>query len=435
MYLNVLGNPVLVLSSVAAVNDLLEKRSAIYSDRPRSTMLHDLMDLDWALAFAPYGEQWRRTRRVFHQAFNARTVDMYHVFQTNAARFFLRLLKESPSGFFEHTRVAFTSSMMKILYDIDVKNSEDPYVHMIETALLGSVIASQPGKFVVNMFPILQYIPAWFPGAYFRKLADEAKFYFEQIRDTSYRYVKDQLTAGTAGPSVVASMIEKFGETQDEACRDAAAAACIAGANTTVSAVQALFLLMVLYPEVQRKAQVELDEVVGPDRLPTFDDRPSLPYIEATVRELLRWHIVTPLAGPRFTYVADEYRGFRIPKGTHVLANAWAILRDPVQYPDPEKFIPERFLTEEGKLNRNVQDPDIACFGFGRRICPGRHLARDSLFIQVASVLHTFNITPAVDENGEPVEINYELTSGFAVHPVRYKCTIKPRTPSTEALI
>jgi len=90
-----------------------------------------------------------------------------------------------------------------------------------------------------------------------------------------------------------------------------------------------------------------------------------------------------------------------------------AILHDPVVYPDPEAFMPERFLTADGQLDPNVQDPDIACFGYGRRICPGRYFARNSLFIQIASNIHVFNITPALDENGRPIHAEYAVTSGL----------------------
>jgi len=100
---------------------------------------------------------------------------------------------------------------------------------------------------------------------------------------------------------------------------------------------------MALYPEVQKKAQVELDAVAGPNRLPDFEDRPSLPYINAIVKESMRWHLVGPLGGPYlsslllstiltgsegFPHMAtddDEYGGYYIPKGTVVIANAWPV--------------------------------------------------------------------------------------------------------------
>ena len=105
--------------------------------------------------------------------------------------------------------------------------------------------------------------------------------------------------------------------------------------------MQALFLAMALYPEVQRKAQAEIDAVVGPDRLPDFEDRHFLPYINAIVKETRRWHLVSPLGKffyhhiytilPHFEAIPhtatndDEYDGYYIPKGTTVFGNSWLV--------------------------------------------------------------------------------------------------------------
>ena len=91
----------------------------------------------------------------------------------------------------------------------------------------------------------------------------------------------------------------------------------------TMSALMTLVLAMLMHPDVQKKAQEELDIIVGPDRLPQSDDRPSLPYIEAMVREGFRWQPVGPLGVPHISVADDEYRGYSIPKGTPVLANTW----------------------------------------------------------------------------------------------------------------
>ena len=107
--------------------------------------------------------------------------------------------------------------------------------------------------------------------------------------------------------------------------------------------MQALFLAMTLYPEVQKKAQAEIDTVVGPDCLPDFDDRHSLSYVSAIVKETMRWHLVAPL-GEKFYYHIytilthfeaiphmatnnDKYDGYYIPKGTNVFGNAWSVRR------------------------------------------------------------------------------------------------------------
>lgn len=440
MYFNVLGQRIVMLSSIEAANEVFEKRSAIYSSRAKSVMLDDLVGMGWMISAMPYGERWRKTRRIFHQYFNIGAVHHYQEIQLRDARSFLKHLHENPERFFHHIRHSFASTIMKAVYDIDVKEEDDPYIDMAEKALEAPVQASQPGRFYVEVLPILKYVPAWFPGAEFKRLAARSKFNMDHLRKIPLDFVKENMKAGLARPSVALSMLEKIADSpnkaQDEVIAgDAASIAYVGGADTTVSAVQCFFLAMLLHPEVQKKGQEELAAVVGPDRLPTFSDKPSLPYIESIVKEVLRWHLVTPLALPHLSTADDEIRGFFIPKGTVVIGNAWAILHDPVEYPDPHLFKPERFLTANDLLDPNVQDPEVACFGFGRRICPGRFLARNSLFILISSILHTYNIAHMLDERGQPIDVQPAMTSGLISYPLPFPCDIKPRSAHSIALI
>lgn len=82
---------------------------------------------------------------------------------------------------------------------------------------------------------------------------------------------------------------------------------------------------MALFPEVQRKAQAEIDRVVGPDRLPSFQDRESLPYINAMVKEILRWHPVLPMGTAHASVKDDMYEGYSFPKGTLMVPNVWYV--------------------------------------------------------------------------------------------------------------
>ncbi|KAJ7625696.1 cytochrome P450 [Roridomyces roridus] len=145
----------------------------------------------------------------------------------------------------------------------------------------------------------------------------------------------------------------------------------IASSDTTVSVLGTFVLGMLANPEAQRRAQADIDSVVGSEGLPRFEERDKLPYVSAIVKEILRWQNVTPVAIPRLLKIKDEFRGYRLPAGSLVIWNAWALLHaarrvsTQTVYPDPHTFNPERLLLN-GRLNPAVPDPESA-FGFGRR--------------------------------------------------------------------
>ena len=123
---------------------------------------------------------------------------------------------------------------------------------------------------------------------------------------------------------------------------------------------------MVLHPEAMKKAQEELDRVLKKGHLPDFSHRDSLPYIDAVVKEVLRWSPPLPIGIPYRVTQNDVYRGYFIPAGATVIQNIWAIFRDPEIYPQPETFNPDRFL-KDGKINPLVFNPEDRVFGSGRR--------------------------------------------------------------------
>ena len=139
-----------------------------------------------------------------------------------------------------------------------------------------------------------------------------------------------------------------------------------AGADTSAASGIALVLALASHPNVQKKAQAEIGDVVGLGRLPLVADRPSLPYVHAVIKELSRWHTVTPLGVPHTASADDEYNGYFIPEGTILIANSWAMMHDRETFEEPFSFIPERYL-KDGKIDPSVPDPEVAAFGFGRR--------------------------------------------------------------------
>jgi len=205
-----------------------------------------------------------------------------------------------------------------------------------------------------------------------------------------------------------------------------------AGTDTTVGAIKTFLVAMLLYPDIRRKAQDELDSVVGRERLPTFEDRPGLPFVDAICKEVLRWRPVSPLAIPHAVTEDDMYAGFFIPKGAVVIPNTWAILHDPATYPEPDLFKPERFLNADGSLR---DDPTlISVFGFGKRICPGRHFVDASLFIFIASLLSIFNMESGRD-GGDKLS-DYTYTGGAIISfPNQFPCSFVPRDKRARELI
>ncbi|KAJ7205173.1 cytochrome P450 [Mycena pura] len=152
-------------------------------------------------------------------------------------------------------------------------------------------------------------------------------------------------------------------------------------------------LACILYPQWIPHAQREIDAVVGQDRLPSLMDRPHLPYVEALVRETIRWRPAVRFGLPHQSTADDvvEYKGteYFIPKGSIIFAVTWAIEHEQERFENHDVFQPERFLDDANNLK---SDYETSAFGFGRRVCPGIPFAERTLWINIAMILWTFNI-------------------------------------------
>ncbi|KAJ3983979.1 cytochrome P450 [Lentinula detonsa] len=427
----VLGQPLIILNSASIAKDMLEKNSAIYSDRPVIPMGGELCGWKNTLVLTPYGERFRNYRRLAHQLFgNAATMKSFHPVEELETHRFLKRLLSRPAEFSDHIRKTAGAIILRISHGYEVGEGQDPFVTLADKATEQFALSTAPG-FLVNLVPFLQYLPDWFPGASFKKTAKEWSSTLNEMVDLPYDYVKKQIVSGTAEPSYVSKLVEGQSLTaeQEFEIKWSSASLYSGGADTTVSAIYSFFKAMALYPEVQAKAQAELDAVVGNDRLPSFEDRDHLPYMQAVTLETLRWFSVVPTSVPHRVTEDNVFKGYFIPKGALVLSNLWQMNHDPEVYHDPMSFKPERFLGPKPEL-----DPREACFGFGRRICPGRVLADASVFISCAMALAVFNISK-YSENGVVIEPDRNQSSGTISHPSSFKCTISPRSDKAVALI
>ncbi|XP_030559401.1 probable cytochrome P450 304a1 [Drosophila novamexicana] len=179
---------------------------------------------------------------------------------------------------------------------------------------------------------------------------------------------------------------------------------------------------MMLYPEVAKRVQREIDEVVGSGRLPTLEDRKHMPYTEATIRENLRIETLVPSNVPHKTLNDTELMGYRIPKGTVIIPSLYAYHMDKRIWSDPEKFRPERFLDNQGQLCLKL---DVSLpFGAGKRLCAGETFARNMLFLMTTAMLQNFDYTLAPGDTLPDLSKN---NSGLIITPPDFWVQLKER--------
>ncbi|KAF7343507.1 hypothetical protein MSAN_01971000 [Mycena sanguinolenta] len=423
IYVNVAGTSIVVLSSFEVIADLLERRGALYSDRPQATMMNELMGWSDFFGFMNHDDRWRRQRKIFHETFHAGAVKQFDPHIQDSTHQLLRHLLKDPHDVMTHFRRFAVALIMETTYGISIETDDDPYVKTAEEALHGLEIACVPGTFLVDSISALKYIPSWFPGADFKRKARYWRNFTHDLRELPFAQTKRDMVTGTAALSfvslnlgLVAEARGNNGNVMEKDIKETAAASYAAGADTTVSAMSTFALAMLKHPEAQKKAQAELDAVIGHGHLPSLSDAPALPYVSALVKEVLRLENVAPIGLPHRILVEDQYRGYRIPANSIVIGNVWALMHDEDIFPDSKAFKPERFLLD-GKLNPDIQDPESAIYGFGRRICPGRHLANSSLWLTMASILATFDLKKAIAEDGSVIEPSYEYSSALVFAP------------------
>ncbi|KAF5179069.1 Cytochrome p450 [Thalictrum thalictroides] len=166
------------------------------------------------------------------------------------------------------------------------------------------------------------------------------------------------------------------------------------GADTVAILLEWVMARMILHPEIQAKAQQELDKCVGNDRQVQDSDIPNLPYLQAIVKEALRMHPPGPLLSWARLAIHDIHiDNFFIPAGTTAMVNMWAITHDASIWKDPWTFRPERFMEEEVSVLGS--DLRLAPFGAGRRVCPGKALGLATVHLWLAQFLHKFTWSPS----------------------------------------
>ncbi|KAJ3562503.1 hypothetical protein NP233_g9530 [Leucocoprinus birnbaumii] len=412
IYLECLKQPIIVISDFNIARELLEKRSALYSSRPPFTMTNEVIGFNCLLSMMPYGDRWRLHRRILIQNLSEKNIpEIREKVLDFIRKGLLSNVLQNPDNIREHLANTIGGFSLSMTYGTPVQRQRDPLVHFAEEVFNNLLGAGAPSKYMVNVIAPLKYIPEWFPGSGFKKEAKKIRSQLDHLMEEPFRETMGKMDQGTAIPCFVTQALER-GDSTDldheqyvQCIKEIGVEIFSALFETTFVPLMTFFLVMQKYPEVQRKAQEEVDFVVGYDRLPDFSDIPHLKFISCVVKELFRWNPIVPIGVPHATTEEDVYMGYYIPKGSIVVPNSYAMLQDEQTFPEPEKFMPERFIASDGGLRDDIIDPEFfVTFGFGRRICPGASIARSTIYITIASLLHLFNVSPALDAEGKPVD-------------------------------
>ncbi|KAK4034937.1 O-methylsterigmatocystin oxidoreductase [Parachaetomium inaequale] len=443
IYSLVIGTSVtIVLSSDVAIKDLLDKRSGIYSSRPEM-YISRLASGDLRMVLMRYGDKWRRARKLFHSLLHLQAASSYVPYQDLESTSIMVALLDEPRLVFDHIRRYTSSLSAQFVYGFRTSTIDDPKLLVMYDNIEKFSDVTGPGAAaLLDAFPILRALPATVRPLYNHALSlkDEAF----TLASGLWQHAKREVQEGKAKPSFCVGLVHaqaKEGLTDIEAAM-VATTALEASSDTTACTLTGFLQAMVLYPDAREKAQAAIDRVCG-DRYPTMADmeNPDAQYIRACVKEILRWMPTAILGVPHAVIREDEYMGYRIPKGASVVYNVWAVHMDPRRYANPRAFDPSRYMDDLTTSNESAQNPDASKrdhfgFGAGRRICQGMHVADRTLFLFIARLMWAFDISKAVDGNGNVLTPDQDdLVGGFLMQPRPFPVKITPRSESRAAAV
>ena len=458
--------PSLIISDPQIAVDLLEKRSSKYSSRPRSVAMGELFWDGAAILVQPYGKPWSSRRKLLHQALAPPALRRYKPIQQAEATRLCAALAGNPAEFERHIDRFTASVVFAIAYGRRIDSLNARVIRDRLGFMQYAASLNVPGKYLVESFPILKHLPR-FLAPWKGEMQDMGRreaaanlALIERVKADVAREKKSGVNASLSAQLLALREDDPSG--LGLSYRDFSyvpASLFGAGSDTTASTLCSGFLALVTHPQTLKLAHAELDSVVGSNRMPTFEDEKSLPYIRSLAKEILRWRPVAILGGtPHASTEGDVYKEWYIPRGTTVLGNTWAINMNETYYKHPDDFEPARFLSLElkgaevpeylragvdrellraVKSEKNHPSPSgHSSFGWGRRICPGQGLAENSLFIALSRVLWAFDILPADGKELTDYDTSMDAyTDGFNIRPRKFECVVRLRDEGREEVL
>ncbi|KAK5331677.1 hypothetical protein LTR93_000682 [Exophiala xenobiotica] len=339
---------IIVLCDREAIHELLDKKGSIYSDRP-TTYVGNLLTKGDHIAISQADALWREKRKVIAHNFSPKMLDEKH-FRVQEAEGIILMndLLTKPEGFFNHIRRYTASVAATLVYGQRGSTFDSFWAHGVFDVMAKWTECMEPGANPpVDEYTFLQYTPASL--AHWKKRALQAGDTMDAVWDRAREIVDTRRAKGDKRDCIADRLLDEYTEKgfpmSQHAFNNLIGELVEGGADTTAAQLLTMVLALARNPEVQKKARAEIDPLCGASRSPEMSkDFASLPYINAVVKEGMRWRPVAVTALPHKVRQDDYYKGMLIPKGSTVFIPTWAIHHSPDIYPDDEAFNPDRFL-------------------------------------------------------------------------------------------
>ena len=339
-----------------------------------------------------HSQRWRSLRKTMHQILSARQLNAFRPFQDLESKHLLYEYLHKPDKWYLANSRYSNSVIMSIVFGIR-SDMDNPRLAALNTSMEKFIKNIQPGVNIVDVFPALAKLPTFLQWWWRRgnQIYEETR----SVYALELQMLKERKAAGKQRPCFATDLLEKskeleaWGETQT---LYVFGTLMEAGTDTTRVSIAQAVAAMAAYPDWVDRARKELDEICGhnAERLPGFEDRQNMPYMNAVTKEIFRWRpIITEIGVPTTLTKDDEYEGYRFPAGTDFMWNAWHICLNPEEYEQPERFWPERFLNED--LEKPLKGH--WSFGTGRRVCVGWQVGDSNVWLAVSRLLYCFNIS------------------------------------------
>lgn len=366
----ILGTQTLiVLSSDQAVKDLLDKKSNIYSDRPELYVGQKLTSGNLRLLMMGYGQTWRGFRKLIHSLLNVTASKTYLSYQVLENKQMLYGFIMQPEDFLFHIRRYSNALTTTMVFGWRTPTYQDDKLMQLFDGFSEFADLNQTGAAaLLDAFPLLRNIPESLNPTH--RLAKKLHAKEKNLYLSHWLKAKDEINKGTISPCFCVGLAEaqkKEGFSDDQACY-ISGTLLEAGSDTTFNTIYAFVQAMLLYPEIQKKAQAIVDKVIGEDRLPTMDDDADLQYVRAIMKETIRWMpttILTMSGASTWTRSAMSSPAASARTGTWRIASRWVRHR-PTPTPQRETSLP---LVPAGVSAPVSMWPSAVCSWPSRAFC------------------------------------------------------------------